>query len=346
MRRRSLIIFVIINVFVSLGVVLIVLSVLNPRDQDGSSQQPILVTVPVLVTTTPNPNAGPTIVIVTATPRSGEVILPTDMLTEIALGETSVSVPTIDATFLESNPQAAGTAGAMPTNCIPYVLQEGDTPFAIAAEYGVSFEEFMAVNGLNDDTASFLQIGQVLIVPLAGCELTSVALSASQTATFFPTNSPTVTGTLPSPSPSPTETEPASATPSRTVAPTRTSVPATPTPSHTPTATIPPTAENAQVEIVQVRDPGNVTAEGVEIRNNGPVVNLSGWTLTDSSGNVYTFEDGRRLFQGGLLSVYSRVGQDTAIALFWNRTDPAWSSGEIVTLIDNEGRAQSVFEIP
>jgi hypothetical protein len=100
------------------------------------------------------------------------------------------------------------------------------------------------------------------------------------------------------------------------------------------------------VEIVQVRDTGNVTAEGVEIRNNGPVIDLSGWTLRDTEGNVYTFPNERRLFQGGLLTVYSRVGEDTAIALFWDRTEPVWSSGEIVTLIDNQGRAQSVFEIP
>jgi LysM repeat protein len=338
MRRRSLIIFVIINVFVSLGVVLIVLSALNPPNQGGS--QPILVTVPLIITATENPNATPEVIIVTATPRPGEVILPTDLQTEIALGETGVPIPTIDAALLESSEALRGTTTAMPTNCIPYVLQEGDTPFAIAVEYGVDPEEFMAVNGLDDETASFLQIGQVLIVPLAGCELTSVSLSASQTATYLPTNTLTPSGTLPSPSPTASVTRPASATP------TRTTVPDTPTPSRTPTATIPPTAENAQVEIVQVRDRGNVTAEGVEIRNNGPVIDLSGWTLTDGSGSTYTFPNERRLFQGGLLTVYSRVGEDTAIALFWDRTESVWSSGETVTLLDDEEQAQSVYQIP
>lgn len=339
MRRRSLLIFVIINVFVSLGVVLIVLSVLNPRNQEGS-QQPILVTVPLIITATPNPNAGPTLIIVTATPRPGEVILPTDIQTEIALAETSVPIPTLDATLLESDQELRSMATTLPTNCIPYVLQEGDTPFGVALEYGVDFQDFMAVNGLDDQSASFLQIGQVLIVPLEGCDLTSEAVSASQTATFLPTNTLTPSGTPPSPTPTVTDTQPPSATPSRTP------VPDTPTPTRTPTATIPPTAENAQVEIMQVRDPGNITAEGVEIRNNGPVIDLSGWTLTDSSGNVYTFPNERRLFQGGLLTVYSRVGDDTAIALFWDRTEPVWSSGTIVTLIDSNNRAQSVFEIP
>jgi hypothetical protein len=32
------------------------------------------------------------------------------------------------------------------------------------------------------------------------------------------------------------------------------------------------------------------------------------------------------------------VGEDTAIALFWDRTEPVWSPEERVTLIDNQGR--------
>ncbi|HLU11227.1 MAG TPA: lamin tail domain-containing protein [Oceanobacillus sp.] len=338
MRRRSLILFVIVNVFVSLGVVLIVLSVLRPSNQ-GTTQQPMVVTVPLIITSTPDPNIGPTIIVVTATPRASEVFLPPDIETEIALQETSVPIPTLDATVLEQSVELRETTTALPGNCVPYVLQEGDTPFAIALEYGVDFEEFMAVNALTDESASFLQIGQVLIVPLEGCELTAAALSATETATLLPSQTFTPTGTLRSPTPTPTETEPI--TPTLTPSPTP-----TPSPTNTPTATIPPTAANAQVEIVQIRDTGNVTAEGVEIRNNGPVVDLSGWTLRDGEGNVYTFPNQRRLFQGGLLTVYTRVGEDTAIALFWDRTEPVWSPGETVTLIDNQGRAQSVYQIP
>lgn len=332
MRRRSLITFVIINVFVSLGVVLIVLSALD-RNNQGGSPQTVLVTVPLIITATPDPNAGPTLIIVTATPRPGEVILPTDLQTEIALAETNAPIPTIDATVLAQDSSLQSTTTALPTNCIPYVLQEGDTPFAIAVEYDVDFEEFMAVNGLTDESASFLQIGQVLVVPLEGCALTASALSASQTATFLPTNTMTPTGTLFTDTPEATATG----------EPTNTR---TPSPTRTPTATIPPTAENAQVEITRVLGVGQVNAEGVEIRNNGPVIDLSGWTLIDSDGEEYTFPNERRLFQGGLLTVYSRVGEDTAIALFWDRTDAVWESGETVTLLDSDGEAQSVFEIP
>ena len=96
-----------------------------------------------------------------------------------------------------------------------------------------------------------------------------------------------------------------------------------------------------------MRDAGNVNAEGVEIRNaSQAIVDFSGWTLRDSEGNIYTFSDGRRLFGGGSFVVYSRVGEDTAIALFWDRTEPVWTSGDAATLIDNQGRAQSVYQIP
>ena len=174
-------------------------------------------------------------------------------------------------------------------------------------------------------------------MPLEGCELTATTLGATQTATFQPTETETPTESPFTDTPEPSETAEPTNTPTRT---------RTPTATHTPTVTIPPTAENAQVEITRVTSVGQVNAEGVEIRNNGPVINLSGWRLIDSSGEEYTFPNERRLFQGGLLTVYSRVGEDTAIALFWDRTDAVWQSGETVTLLDNNGRAQSVFEIP
>lgn len=338
MRRRSLIIFVIINVFVSLGVVLIVLSTLD-RSNQGGSQPPMLVTVPLIITATPDPNAGPTLIIITATPRPGEVILPTDLQTEIALAETNAPIPTIDATILAQDSSLQSTTTALPTNCIPYVLQEGDTPFAIAVEYGVDFEEFMAVNGLTDETASFLQIGQVLVVPLSGCELTAAALSASETATFQPTETDTPTESPFSATPEPSETSEPSTTPTNT---------RTPTQTPTPTATVPPTAENPQVEVVRVVGVGQINAEGVEIRNSSAgIVDFTGWTMLDEDGSVYEFPAERRLFGNGGFTVFSRVGQqDTAAALYWNRDEAVWESGESVTLLDNRGRAQSVFEIP
>ncbi len=116
-------------------------------------------------------------------------------------------------------------------------------------------------------------------------------------------------------------------------------------PSPSPTITLAPTAQDAQVEIVQVIGVGYISAEGVLIRNNGPVVDLTGWTLSDSDGNTFVFPE-RRLFTGGQVTVYSRVGEDTAIALFWERDEPVFEPGDTVTLANANGDAQAAIRLP
>ncbi len=173
-----------------------------------------------------------------------------------------------------------------------------------------------------------MQPGDVLIVPLPGCPLASLAQTATQAATEEPTLPPTDTATRTG---QPTQPR---ATPTES-----------PTPSRTPTATLPPTATNAQVEIVRVVSPGDINAEGVGIRNNGAVVDLTGWTLSTSSGDSYTFPQ-QRLFTGSELTVYTKVGTDTPTAKFWGRDTALWSSGSTLTLSDGKGKVQSTYIVP
>ncbi len=324
MRRPML--FILVNIIVSIIVVVVVVSVLNQRQQP--EETPMVVTVPVLITTTPNA-AQPQVIIVTATLPAGQVILPTDIIGEIQLSGTRAPLPTLDQTLVATTGAGealAGTQAALPSNCIPHVLQEGEFPSLVAQEYDVSLADLLAVNNLTEETSAFLQIGEVLIVPLEGCELTAETIGATQTATFLPSSTATV---------------PASAT---AVQPTATT---SPTATRTPTATLPATAVNARVAIVAVRDPGTVTSELVEICNNDTgVVDLSGWILRDVEGNEYTFPAERRLFGGGSVALFSRVGEDTAIALFWDRQQAAFSRGDVVTLFDSQERAQSTFTVP
>jgi len=341
MRRRSSLLFILINILVSLGVVLIVIALLNNSRQDDQSAAPIVITVPVVITTTPNPNAGPTIIYITATLPPGVVQLPTGLITDLQAASTSAAgLPTQDLTSVAlgtaSTGQIPDAQAVLPANCISVTLEAGDTPAGLAVEYDVSMFDILAVNGLSEEDATFLQIGQTLIIPQEGCPLTAQALAETEAATAGPTEEPTSAE-----SETPTVVRTPTVTPSTSATPTRTF-----TPSVTPTATLPPTAANAVVAIVRVVDAGNVTAEAVEIRNNGPIIDLSGWTLRDSEGNAYVFPNDRRLFQGGSLTVFSRVGEDTAIALYWDRQQAAFSRGESVTLTDREGRAQSVYTIP
>lgn len=324
MRRPIL--FILINILVSIVVIMVVITALNQGDRP--EQSPLVVTVPVLITTTPDA-AQPQVIIVTATLPAGQVVLPTDIIAEIQLSDTRAPLPTLDETLVATTGAGAALAGtqmALPSNCIPHVLQEGEFPSLIAQQYGVSVADLLAVNDLTEETSAFLQIGQVLIVPLEGCELTAETIGATQTATLLPP----ATATLPA--------TPTAIQPTATISPTAT---------RTPTATLPATAANAQVAIMAVRDAGILMREMVEIRNTGNgVVDLSGWTLRGADGVEYTFSAERRMFGGASLTLFSRVGQDTPVALYWNRQEPAFARGDVVTLFDNQGRAQSTFTVP
>jgi hypothetical protein len=371
MRRRSLIVFIIINVFVSLGVVLLALRFANPQGST-STEPPRVITVEIRITNTPDPNQPSGVVVVTATPSPlpSQVQLPTGLLDETQVVVAATSGTTLPEETLSSGPAAtidpaiAGlsaevqeTASALPPNCILHTLKEGEFPGLVAEQYeGVNVFDLLAVNNLTEETAAFLQIGQVLIVPLPGCSILTQFESQTQTAeaiiALTPTDTPTVTGTPPTPTPTPTETLTPSATPSDAPSATTSPTPSptftpslTPSPTFTPSATIPPTAANAQVAIRAVQNAGDVTAEQVVIRNNGATVNLNGWTLRDNSGNIYTFGE-KFLFSNAELIVFSGVGTDTPVAVYWGRDQAAWSSGESVILSDPQGTAQSIFTVP
>jgi len=327
MRLRQ-IAFIILNVIISLAVVLVVISITN--SQRPSEEGQIVITVPVLVT-----NSDPIVitvpVFITTTPLPGTprvAALPTGLID----GTLDPNAPTLNPSLLESSDLLQATSGTpLPDNCILHEIQDGEFPSSIAELYGADMFELMAVNGLDEESAAFLQIGQVIIVPLPGCELSVQALAATEAAT----NQPTAT-------PAPTEGTPPSATvpPSETVPPS-----ITPSPTNTATSTLPPTAVNAQVSILRVIGAGDITTEGVEIQNNGAVVDLSGWTLSAGGDNVYTFLD-QRFFTNGRLVVYTRTGDDTPSAKYWDRDTAVWVSGATLTLTDREGRIQSTFRVP
>jgi hypothetical protein len=290
-----------------------------------------LVTVEVVITATDDPNITPVVVVVTATPRPGEsvVSLPT-VRGDRTPGSASDQAggPTMDPAQIAADSQLAATAAALPVGCILHVIEEGDTPFGVALEYEADFFDMMAVNALTDEAASRLQIGDVLIVPLEACPVAEIAGDAeAATATA------TATGTA-------LATEDSSPTPGATATPSR-----TPTITPTPTTTLPPTATNALVEIVGVERAGDVTAEGVRIRNAGNTVNISGWVLRDLDGNTYTFRE-QMLFSNAEVTVYTRAGQNTPVSLFWGLERAAWQPNDVLVLEDADGNVQASLRVP
>ncbi|MGF1507539.1 MAG: lamin tail domain-containing protein [Anaerolineae bacterium] len=124
-----------------------------------------------------------------------------------------------------------------------------------------------------------------------------------------------------------------------------------PTPTTTPTQTPPiPTATAAPagsvvVSIARVINPGDITAEAVEIVNEGAPVNLAGWTLTSEDiSEEFTFP-AFSLFTGGAVTVYTRVGDNDARSLYRGLTTAVWEPGVSVSLSNRDGELIDSFLI-
>ncbi len=105
------------------------------------------------------------------------------------------------------------------------------------------------------------------------------------------------------------------------------------------------TPVNARFEIVAVEGLGDITAEGIRLRNVGDRVNMSGWTLSDEDGNQYAFPV-TMLFPQSEVVIYTRSGTSTGDARFWGKDASVWEAGESLTLSDEAGRALQTLRIP
>lgn len=295
------------------------------------------VTVPVLITATPDPNTTPQVIIVTATLDRTQVAVPDTVLTESAEnGSTVAQRATVDPEQIGAQgltPQVADAASAsLPDNCLLHVIEENDTIFQLGLDYGVNWLLILEVNQLEEN--SLLNIGDEVIIPLEGCDLAELPTPPpppSETPTPTNTPDPNVTPTVDA-----TQTAIAelSATPENT-----------PTPTVTPTITLAPTAVNAQIAIVEIVNPGDVTGEAVRLENRGNTVDMTNWTLTDLDGNEFVFPE-LLFFPQSPLTVFSGVGQDTPIALYWGLDEAVWGEpGDVLTLRDARGNVQATQRI-
>jgi hypothetical protein len=100
------------------------------------------------------------------------------------------------------------------------------------------------------------------------------------------------------------------------------------------------------MRIVTVIGAGDLDSEHVvlERTGSGPLA-LAGWQLVGPDRNTYTFPR-LTLFESSAVNVYTRLGQDTVVDLYWGLGVPAWQSGDTVTLADAQGVEQASFTIP
>ena len=127
-------------------------------------------------------------------------------------------------------------------------------------------------------------------------------------------------------------------------------------PTATPTATYTPAPARtgspgaplpeARVVINSVIGAGDLATERVFLTRTGfGELNLAGWELQDQNGNVFTFPQ-LELFEGGAVNVWTTSGSPTVVDLYWGLQAPVWSSGEIATLLDEQGKERATYTVP
>ena|GEM_PF-1028876 len=83
-------------------------------------------------------------------------------------------------------------------------------------------------------------------------------------------------------------------------------------------------------------DTNNLNDEYVTYENTGDGrLDLSGWTVADSSGTTYTFPDGFSLAPGAQVTLYTGSGTDTDTKLYWGQAAQVWNNGADTMTVKN-----------
>lgn len=211
----------------------------------------------------------------------------------LSLKSSSPTPPPVLATFQN------GTATPEPTptqELTTYQVQTGDTLSVIAETFGVTVEEIMKLNGI--ENASALGAGMVLFIPVRP----GSATVESQVEV---------------------ETEEAN-----------------------PTSQLPAAGAEPKVVIANIFGAGDLATERVRLERVGEGdLSLANWQLQDEDGNVFIFPQ-LTLFPGGAVDLYSSAGVNGVVTLYWGKEEPVWESGEIASVVDDQGNIQTVYTVP
>ena len=131
--------------------------------------------------------------------------------------------------------------------------------------------------------------------------------------------------------------------PEPTVAPTE-AVVALPSPIPTEPAG---SGGSGAIVVTGILDPGILETEAVQLVNNGTQEqSMQGWKVRDEDSNVYTFGDVSIFGEGAGVLLHTRAGTDTFSDLHWGLGQPAWRSGEQLTLFDASEQVVATFAVP
>jgi len=99
------------------------------------------------------------------------------------------------------------------------------------------------------------------------------------------------------------------------------------------------------VEVTEVIGIGDLETEALMLQNAGGTESLEGWRIAGTSDAGFDFP-ALTLFPGGEVWLASKAGEDTPRRLYWGRTEPAWSPGDLITLRDADGNIVDTFIVP
>jgi hypothetical protein len=114
--------------------------------------------------------------------------------------------------------------------------------------------------------------------------------------------------------------------------------------SSTPEKASAPAGGSMQIE--NVFGVGDLNTEVILLKHTGTgELWLTGWKLEDENNHRYLFPQ-LMLNKDGAIKLYTKPGTNTVIELHWGIKEPVWKSGELVTLLDQNGTAQATYRIP
>ncbi len=272
----------------------------------------------------------------------GDIATPASLVTPAATVGGQVAAPPVkgDSTGPESETTPA-PAEPTPVESVTYKVQAGDSLGVIAEKFDVPLFDLMLANNLTDE--DFIQVGQVLVIPLGGLPET--------TPTFTPEPFPTETP-LPFDPPTPLPEDAAvPAEPAATVGPSPTFSP-TPlvtativsnSPTPLPTST-PASFDDINIVINNLQGAGELSQETLTILNQGAGTSLLNWKLEGSSLGNFVFPD-IFLFSGGSIRIHTAAGQNTPSDLYLGQGEAAWPVGTSIILKDAGHKEISSFAV-
>ncbi len=316
MARRSLIGFIVLNIVVTFTVTTAII-LINERTRSNQAAKSPVPPLIVVITATPDPNQAPfgaqsTAIFVTATPPGGPNPGTTPDSALTAAGALA-TLPTIDPSRLPDSTQVAASLETLNAQTVQPTHPSGCPTYTIkSGDVIVNIARTFGVA-----FTDLMRANKLTERDTTRLQPGQVIIIPVGGCGLFPTETPTWT-------------------------PTVRQVTLTPPPSVTPIAT----ASEARLEIVQILSPGDITAEGVVIRNiSGDVIDMGGWTLTDRKGATYTFPT-FLMVDGWRVTLFTRSGNNTPYVLFWGRTRALWGEpDQEFTISDSKGKVQLKYSL-